>query len=224
MSWRCVGRPTSLRLSSRSSAKISLRNSSIERSSLSAATVAGARSGEDRLDDRLIAGAAANIAADRLDDLFASRRWLAIEQRLGGHQHARRAIAALRGEMFDEGGLQRVKVGSAPQPGDGLDRAAGASLCERDAGEARRAVDQHRAGPAGSLPAAALDGEVADRLAQSIEKIGAAFDEGGDLLAVEGKLNRSPHRRLSLSARAEQEPAQMDGKDFAPPPGAGDGV
>jgi hypothetical protein len=88
-----VGLPISFRLSLRSSANRSLRNSSMEDirqpSRLLPCRV------KDRIDDRVIAGAAADVARNRLDDLFARRSWIAVEQRLGGHQHAWRAITAL---------------------------------------------------------------------------------------------------------------------------------
>src|SRR5262249_35488654 len=107
MSWRWVPLPISFRLSSRSSAKMSLRSSSMAMS-LGADPAAGG--GEDSIYYRLIAGAAADVAGDRLDDLVAARRRIAVEQRLCGHQHARRAIAALRGKMVREGALQRMQV------------------------------------------------------------------------------------------------------------------
>src|SRR5438552_1165023 len=110
MSWRWVPLPISLRLSSRSSAKMSLRSSNM--ATPSGALGGAARGGgKDGVDDRLIAGAAADIAADALDHLLPRRRRVVIEQRLGGHQHAGSAIAALRREILHERGLQRMQVG-----------------------------------------------------------------------------------------------------------------
>ena len=56
----------------------------------------------DRLDDLQIARAAAEIAGQRFADPLARRMRLAIEQRLGGDQNARRAVAALRGAAIGE--------------------------------------------------------------------------------------------------------------------------
>src|SRR5262245_27644945 len=122
MSWRWVGFPISLRLSSRSSAKSYLRTSSMV--CYSGALSVGGR-GEHRMDDRLVTGAAADVAGDRLDHVGARRRRIAIEQRLRGHQHARRAEAALRGEIVHERGLQWVQACPRLQAVGGLDRAAG---------------------------------------------------------------------------------------------------
>src|SRR5262245_36446041 len=109
MSWRWVPRPISFKLSSRSSANKSLRNSSM--TVPSGSTGAALRGGrQNRVDDRLVAGAAADVAADSLDHVVAGRRRVVVEQRLGGHQHARGAEAALRGKMLHEGALQWVQV------------------------------------------------------------------------------------------------------------------
>src|SRR4029079_14236453 len=121
MSWRCVGLPISFRLSSRSSAKMSLRNSSMT-CPLGALAVAGG--GQDGVDDRLVAGAAADVSRNRVDHVGAGRRRVAVEQRLRGHHHAGRAEAALRGEVLHERGLDRVQARAAFQPVRGLDRAA----------------------------------------------------------------------------------------------------
>src|ERR1700722_278132 len=109
MSWRCVGLPISLRLSSRSSAKMSLRSSSMGYPS--GASFSCARGGgENGVDDRLVAGAAADVAGNRLDHLDPAWRGVAIEERFRGHQHARRAISALGREMLHERRLQRMKL------------------------------------------------------------------------------------------------------------------
>src|SRR5580692_5963038 len=109
MSWRWVPLPISLRLSSRSSAKMSLRSSNMAKTLLGARGAVAAGGGQDGVDDRLVAGAPADVAADRLDHILARRMRVAIEQRLRRHQHAGRTIAALRGEMLHESGLQRMQ-------------------------------------------------------------------------------------------------------------------
>src|SRR5262245_8180909 len=109
MSWRWRGWPTSLRRSSRSSLKYSFLNSStaLLPAWLPAALVRGI---QDGVDDRLVTGAAADVAGYGLGNLLARRRRVAVEQRLGGHQHARRAEAALSREMLHEGRLQLMQV------------------------------------------------------------------------------------------------------------------
>ncbi len=74
----------------------------------------------NRVDDLGIAGAAAEHAAERVFGLGPG--WLRIvpQQGGGGHQHARRADAALRRPVAQEGGLQ-VGLGVGPQPLDGGD-------------------------------------------------------------------------------------------------------
>src|SRR5258705_9548274 len=105
MSWRWRGRPTSLRRSSRSSLKSSFLNSST--ALFPAWLPAALRRGiQDGVDDRLVAGAAADIAGDGLGHVLARRRRNAVEQRLGRHQHARGAEAALGREVLHEGFLQ----------------------------------------------------------------------------------------------------------------------
>src|SRR4051812_16156757 len=115
MSWRWVPLPISLRLSSRSSAKMSLRSSNMgfPSGALGGATGGG---GEDGIDDRLVAGAAADVAGDAVDHLLPCRLRIVVEQRLGRHQHPRRAIAALRGKVLHEGGLQRMQRGAGLEP------------------------------------------------------------------------------------------------------------
>src|SRR3954447_14467918 len=107
MSCRCVGLPISFRLSSRSSAKMSLRSSSMANPS---GTGTAAGGGEHGIDDGFIAGAAADIAGNGLDHLGTAWRRVAVEQGFGGHQHARRAIAALGGKIIGKGALQRVQL------------------------------------------------------------------------------------------------------------------
>ncbi len=118
--------------------------------------------GEDRVDDRGVAGAAAEVAADRLDHLLARGVGVAVEQRLGGEQHAGRAVAALGGEVLHERLLQRVQAGAFGKAGDSGDLGALHRLGQRNAGELRPAVDQHGAGAAGALAAAIFRGHVAE--------------------------------------------------------------
>ena len=114
---------------------------------------------------------------------------IAVEQRLGRHQHARRAIAALRREILHEGALQRMQVRAVFQSVERSRRERPADgLGERQAGEMKLAVDQHGAGAAAALAAAELRRHVADQLAQRHEQIDAAIDENRDVAAVVAEL------------------------------------
>src|SRR4051812_16014684 len=151
MSWRCVPLPISLRLSSRSSAKMSLRNSSMIRSSRPGPA---ARCSQDGVDDRFVAGATADVSGDRLDNFGVARGGVAVEQRFCGHQHARRAIAALRGEMFCKGALERMQCRALLQAVERFDSATCRGLRECQTREMEFAVDQHAARTAAALAAA----------------------------------------------------------------------
>ena len=70
----------------------------------------------DRLDDLAVAGAPAEDAAQRVMDLGLAGLGVAGEQVVGGHEHPRRADAALGGPGLQEGsleGAQRVELTSA---------------------------------------------------------------------------------------------------------------
>src|SRR5258707_9275537 len=72
----------------------------------------GARAGRNGLDDIVVAGAAAQIAFE----LFAYRclvelRALAVHNIDGGHDHTRRAEAALQRMILTEGFLHRMELG-----------------------------------------------------------------------------------------------------------------
>ena len=64
-----------------------------------------------RINDLDIARAAAEIALQRVHDLRIGRIGFAIQQPFGGHQHARRAKAALHRTAFDERNLKGVETG-----------------------------------------------------------------------------------------------------------------
>ena len=88
-------------------------------------------------------------------------------ERDGSHDHARRADAALRAVVLDEGALQRM---TAAKPFDGRDpRAVGVG--ERDQARVhRRAVEEHGAGAAFAFAASFLRAGQAAILAQDIEQ------------------------------------------------------
>src|SRR5580692_627204 len=63
-----------------------------------------------RLDDFDVTGAAANVAAERVADFVVGRPWIAPQQSRRRHDESRRAIAALRAELFVESALHRGKM------------------------------------------------------------------------------------------------------------------
>src|SRR5207249_2173527 len=63
----------------------------------------------NRLDDLVVAGAPAEIAEHPLADLGVARVRVRIEQRLGRHDLARRADAALKAARIDERLLDRMQ-------------------------------------------------------------------------------------------------------------------
>src|SRR5947209_18452995 len=121
--------------------------------------MAGLADGGDDVD---VAAAAAEIAAHPLADLVVGFRVSLAQQRRGGADLPRRAVAALEAVVADEGGLQRVQavVGGEPLDGDDLLSAA-VHDGEREAGVVAPAVDEDGAGAARALVATFLrTGEV----------------------------------------------------------------
>src|SRR6266511_239816 len=107
-----------------------------------------ARSLLDRLVDRGVAGAPAEVATDRLCHLHARRMRRRVEQCPRRHQHPRRAVPALRGAFLGERDLQRIELRSFREALDGGDFRVADPQREREAGEDRLAVEEHRARPA----------------------------------------------------------------------------
>ena len=74
--------------------------------------------GLNRLDDLVISGAAAHDAFDPFPDLLLAGLRILLQQGINGHDHARRAVAALDGSCFYIGflnGMEVVPFGPAPQ-------------------------------------------------------------------------------------------------------------
>src|SRR5579864_4269549 len=64
----------------------------------------------DSFDDVDVAGAAAQVARNAAANVGLRRIWIGREQRLGDHQHARRAEATLQSVLLPEALLQRVEL------------------------------------------------------------------------------------------------------------------
>src|SRR5688572_19875547 len=149
----------------------------------------------DRLEDLLVAGAAAEISGDRLLDALA--RWirLVLEERLGGHQDTRGAVAALGGAEVGEGALQRMERRPVRQALDGFDRLALALEGQHQAGKPRLAVDQHRARAALAELAAVLGAGQIEVLAQDFQQGLVGCKRHLDRLTVDRQAlqNAAPH-------------------------------
>ena len=72
-----------------------------------------------RFDNLLVAGASAQIAVHEMFQLRFRRTRIFVEQRFRRQDHSRRAKAALKPAVFDEGLLQRVQIAIIGQAFDG---------------------------------------------------------------------------------------------------------
>ena len=122
------------------------------------------------LDDVHVAGAAAEVAGDGLADLVLARVLVALQQRVAGHHHAGRAVAALQPVLLQEALLDRVELAVLLQPLDGHDLAAVGLHGQHGARLHGHAVEQHRAG-------AAVGGVAADVGAGEPEDLAEQVDE-----------------------------------------------
>src|SRR4051794_28133100 len=103
--------------------------------------------------------------------------------------------------MIHERLLQRMQPRPVLQALQCFDAAAFDCRRQRQAGEMRGAVNQHRAGAAAALPAAEFRRVIAELLAQRDEQIGAGVDKQRDVAAVVTKLQRDLHRPSPFSNR-----------------------
>src|SRR5712672_866636 len=138
-----------------------------------------------RIDDRLIAGAAAVISGKMLADFLAVRFALLLQQILRGHQHARRAVAALKGVAVTKGSLEIGDLTAVGQSLDGFDRCAMRLHREHQAGAHDLAIDTHGAGPANTVLAADMGTGQFQMLAQKIREIDARQYMRLDALAID---------------------------------------
>src|SRR5215831_7188219 len=96
--------------------------------------IGGAQHGAN---DAVVGAAAAQVERQALAHLCIGRMWVAVEQRLRGHQHAVDAVAALRGLLVDEGLLQRMRLLHRAEPLDGGDLGRAEPSDRRHAGAHR---------------------------------------------------------------------------------------
>src|SRR5262249_29818957 len=103
---------------------------------------------EHRADDARVAAAAAEIARQRLAHLRLGRAWVLLQEGARGDDHAGRAVAALRGLLGDEGGLDRIGALGRAQAFDRRDGPRLHGARGRDARPGSAPVDQDGAGAA----------------------------------------------------------------------------
>src|SRR6267378_2500193 len=125
----------------------------------------------DGVDDRLVAGAAAVVAGNMASDLFSGTLLLLQNQILSGHQHARRAEAALQRVLLVESLLQRLQLAGIRKTLDGIHLAAVRLHGEHQAAAHDVAVDPHRACAAHPVLAADVRAGQSQFLPQKIHKV-----------------------------------------------------
>src|SRR5579871_3767818 len=104
--------------------------------------------GHDRTHDLVVTGAAAKIAGKPEADFVFARLLVLLQQFARGHQHARRADAALQCRMLDELLLQGMQLLALGHAFDGLDLAALGLRSQHEAGADESAIEHDTACPA----------------------------------------------------------------------------
>src|SRR2546423_737083 len=138
-----------------------------------------------RLDDVHVARAAADLPGDRLADLLLGRVRIAVQKRPRGHDHARRAEAALEAVFLHEAHLHGVELSVLLHVLDGAHLVAASHRGEHGARLHGLAVHEHGAGAAVAGVAAPVGAGEAQVLAQEVDEQQARLDLLGDLLAVD---------------------------------------
>src|SRR5436305_231995 len=124
----------------------------------------------DRGNDADVTAAAADVAAHPLADLVVGIRVPFAQQRDGGADLPRGAVAALETVIADEGGLHRIEAAAGGEAFDRDDRLILMHRRERDAGVDAPAVDEHGACATCALVAAFLRAREVEVLAQRVEE------------------------------------------------------
>src|SRR5262245_388673 len=157
---------------------------------------------QHRANDAVMGAAAAEIACERRAHIRLVRLRIAVEQLLGRHDHAVGTVAALRGLLLDEGGLQRMRIRDRAEPFDGGDLARRYRADRGDAGARCLAVDQHGAGAALRQSTAELGAVELEIVAQHVEqrRVGLGRDRAAH--AVDFEIDR--HTASPRSGRPPQ--------------------
>src|SRR5262245_46712964 len=135
--------------------------------------------------------AAAEIVAQRLQYLRLGGMRVDRKQRLGAHDHAVEAVAALRGLFLDEGLLHRIRPLARAETFQRHDVAPGAAFDRDHAGTRGDAVDQHGAGAAFAEPAAIFRSVEFEIVAQHVEQSGVWRGVDVVIPAVHGQAHRA---------------------------------
>ena len=151
----------------------------------------------------LIAGTAAEVAGDALPNLLFAGRGIVLQQVDRGHDHARRAVAALQAVLLPEALLQRMQLPFRRETLDRRHRRAVGLHGKHRARLRAPAVDEHRARAALARVTADMGSREIEMLAQEVHEQCAWFDVRFAHLAVDrdGDLdhrgaNPSPNSRL----------------------------
>src|SRR6266850_6607460 len=163
------------------------------------------RGGLDRGQDVGVRAAAAEVARHPLADVVVVRRLPLVEQRDGGEDLTRGAIAALERVLLEERELHRVQLAAPRQALDGGDAGAVQLRDELQAGVHPLAVDDHGASPALPQVAALLGAGEAQVLPQGVEQDDARLDAQGAGLAVH---QQAHFEKVAARAVAAARPAR----------------
>src|SRR5579871_653740 len=159
---------------------------------------------QNRADDPIVAAAAAKIARQCFAHLGFGGMWRPVEQRLGGHDHAVDAIAALHRLFCNERGLQRMRFGFAA---DAFERGDLTALHAANGGAARthrRTADDHRAGATLRESAAEFRAGQFQIITKDIEEGRISLDCDVARLAVDAQMIILGHGLLPLTRTSLQ--------------------
>src|SRR5712691_2740028 len=141
------------------------------------------------LDDVHVAGAPAEVAGDAAANVIVGRRLVLSEERIAGHEHPRRAVAALQPVLGHEAFLERVEPAVLLEAfhrhdlfAPGLDREHRARLHGS-------AIEDDGAGSAVRRVAADVSAGEPEDVADQVDEQEARLDVGLVLLAVDGDLD-----------------------------------
>ena len=140
-----------------------------------------------------------------------------LQQRLCTHDHARYAIAALRGLLVHEGTLQRPGMLDRAESLECRDLLASENLDRDDAGKHRLAIDDHGAGAALAEPAAVLGSIELKILPQHIQQRGLRVGVDRTNPAIDLEIHQRQFPRLATKPTAKR-PGRSDTPAFGSEP------
>src|SRR5262249_609145 len=152
-----------------------------------------------RADDLVVSRAPAKVPRQPEADLVLRRIRRALEQRLAGHQEARRADAALERCMLEELLLQRMELLALGQALDRLDAPAADLAAQHETGADQAAVERHAAGAAVAGGTAFLAAGEIQGVAQDVEEGFFGVAEELDRVTVHGGFDMVLGHQLVLA-------------------------